>query len=37
MFGWANIQNQNLFVGVLGKEIFFFDFEWGFFIKKHLF
>jgi len=25
MFGWANIRNQNLFVGVLGGEIFFFD------------
>jgi hypothetical protein len=27
MFGWANIRNQNLFVGVLGGEIFIFDFE----------
>ncbi|KFF17519.1 hypothetical protein B0A62_22730 [Flavobacterium hydatis] len=26
MFGWANIQNQILFVGVFGWEIFFFDF-----------
>jgi len=26
MFGWANIRNQNLFVGVLGGEIFFFGF-----------
>jgi len=26
MFGWANIRNQNLFVGVLGGEIFFFEF-----------
>jgi len=25
MFGWANIRNQNLFVGVLGGEIFFFE------------
>jgi hypothetical protein len=25
VFGWANIQNQILFVGVLGWEIFFFD------------
>jgi hypothetical protein len=25
MFGWANIRNQNLFVGVLGGEIFSFD------------
>jgi hypothetical protein len=24
MFGWANIRNQNLFVGVLDGEIFFF-------------
>jgi len=23
MFGWANIRNQNLFVGVLDGEIFF--------------
>jgi hypothetical protein len=26
MFGWANIRNQNLFVGVLSGEIFFFEF-----------
>jgi len=26
MFGWANIRNQNLFVVVLGGEIFFFGF-----------
>jgi hypothetical protein len=26
MFGWANIRNQNLFVGVLSGEIFFFGF-----------
>jgi hypothetical protein len=25
MFGWANIRNQNLFVGVLSGEIFFFE------------
>jgi hypothetical protein len=25
MFGWANIRNQNLFVGVLVVEIFFFE------------
>lgn len=25
MFGWANIRNQNLFVGVFGREIFIFD------------
>lgn len=25
MFGWANIQNQILFVGVFEREIFFFD------------
>jgi hypothetical protein len=25
MFGWANIRNQNLFVGVLRWEIFFFE------------
>jgi len=25
MFGWANIRNQNLFVGVLGVEILFYD------------
>jgi hypothetical protein len=27
MFGWANIRNQNLFVGVLGGEIFFFEMD----------
>jgi hypothetical protein len=25
MFGWANILKQNLFVGVLCGEIFFFE------------
>jgi hypothetical protein len=27
MFGWANIRNQNLFVGVLGGEIFFLSYR----------
>lgn len=33
MFGWANIRNQNLFVGVLGGEIFLNEFNqksWAF-------
>jgi hypothetical protein len=34
MFGWANIRNQNLFVGVLGGEIFLFGFKLGFGIYK---
>ncbi|KFF05624.1 hypothetical protein B0A68_03195 [Flavobacterium reichenbachii] len=37
MFGWANIRNQNLFVGVLGGEIFFFGFEKSLIIKVILF
>ncbi|PIF30379.1 hypothetical protein CLU81_0800 [Flavobacterium sp. 9] len=36
MFGWANIQNQNLFVGVLGREIFFFDLGERFSIEKQV-
>jgi hypothetical protein len=34
MFGWANIRNQNLFVGVLGGEIFIFDFGGEFGVLK---
>jgi len=37
MFGWANIRNQNLFVGVLGGEIFFFGFRLGFEVRSRAF